>query len=121
MFSKKIIDTDAFLDMPISSQLLYFHLGMNADDDGFVSSPKRISKMIGSNDDDLKVLSAKRFIITFKKGICVIKHWKIHNYIQSDRYTKTTYLKELESLKVTDNGSYTECIQNVSKLETQVR
>jgi len=121
MFSKKVIDTDAFLDMPTSTQLLYFHLALHADDDGFVSSPKKIIRTIGSNNDDLKVLLSKRFIIGFETGVCVIKHWRIHNYIQSDRYSKTTYIDELSKLKIKDNGSYTECIHDVSVLEPQVR
>ncbi len=121
MFSKQIIDTDAFIDMPHSSQLLYFHLSMRADDDGFVGSPKKIMRMIGSQEDDYKVLIAKRFVIPFDNGICVIKHWKIHNYIQNDRYNETKYLDEKETLDIKENGSYTECIQSVSNMETQVR
>ena len=125
MFSLKIVDTDAFLEMPQSSQLLYFHLAMRADDDGFVSGPRKIMKMVGSSEDDMKVLIGKRFIIPFENGICVIKHWKIHNYIQSDRYVPTTYTKEMKLIKTKENGSYTEmdkeCIQNVSTLDTQVR
>ena len=81
MFSLKVIDTDEFLDMPQSSQLLYFHLAMRADDDGFVSNPKKIMKITGSGDDDAKVLTAKNFIIPFESGVCVIRHWRIHNYI----------------------------------------
>ena len=84
MFSQSITDSDAFLDMPLSTQALYFHLSMKADDDGFVNSPKRIQRNIGASDDDLKILIAKRFILVFESGIIVIKHWKIHNYIQSD-------------------------------------
>lgn len=121
MFSMKIIDSDAFIDMPMSSQLLYFHLSMRADDDGFVSNPKKIIRMLGSSDDDYKVLIAKRFIIQFENGICVIKHWKIHNYIQSDRYKETVYIDEKKSLNIKENGSYTECIQNVYTLDTEVK
>jgi len=121
MFSLKIVDSDAFLDMPASSQLLYFHLSMRGDDDGFVGNPKKITKMIGANDDDLKILLAKRFILSFESGVVVIKHWKIHNYIQNDRYNETQYIEEKKTLITKDNGSYTECIQNVSTLETQVR
>jgi hypothetical protein len=98
MFSMKIIDTDAFMDMPQSSQLLYFHLAMNADDDGFVSNPKKIMRSIGSSDDDYKVLVAKKFIIPFESGVCVIKHWLIHNLIRSDRYTETQYVREKSKL-----------------------
>src|SRR3990167_8154036 len=125
MFSLQIVDTDAFLEMPLSSQALYFHLSMRADDDGFVSNPKKIMRMLGSQDDELRVLIAKRFIIPFESGICVIKHWKIHNYIQNDRYNETKYLEEKDKLLLKDNGSYTEknkeCIQDVSSMDTQVR
>jgi len=111
MFSLKIVDTDAFLDMPLSSQALYFHLAMRADDDGFVSNPKKISKVLGTQDDDLKVLLSKRFILPFESGVCVIKHWRIHNYIAKDRYNQTNYVKEKKQLKIKSNSSYTECIQ----------
>ena len=125
MFSMQIVDSDAFLDMPLSTQCLYFHLNMRADDDGFVNNPKRILRMIGCSDDDLKLLVAKRFIIPFESGVVVIKHWKIHNYIQKDRYKPTVYQEEKKMLEVKPNGGYklldTECIQTVSKLDTQVR
>lgn len=121
MFSLKIIDTDMFLDMPVSSQLLYFHLSMRADDDGFISSPKKITKMVNCSDDDLKFLVAKQFIIPFEAGICVIKDWKIHNYIQSDRYNSTQYTEEKNQLSQLENGSYTRCIQNGYISDTQVR
>jgi hypothetical protein len=122
MFSLKIIDTDAFLEMPVTSQCLYFHLSLRADDDGFVASPRKILKMIGSNEDDLKILVAKKFIIPFDSGICVIKHWRIHNYIQSDRYHATIYKDELNQLDTSENGSYDiKCIQNVSRMDTEVR
>jgi len=121
MFSLQIVDTDAFLDMPQSSQLLYFHLSMRADDDGFVNNPKKILRMIGCNDDDLKVLLTKRFLISFENGVVVIKHWKIHNYIAKDRYTETKYLEEKSTLITKENGAYTECIQPVYTMSTQVR
>jgi hypothetical protein len=121
MFSLDIVDSDAFLDMPQSSQNLYFHLAMRADDDGFVSNPKKVMRTCSSQDDDYKVLTAKRFLIPFKSGICVIKHWKIHNYIQNDRYHETLYVEEKQGLLTKENGVYTECIQDVSKMETQVR
>jgi hypothetical protein len=91
MFAKTIIGSDAFLDMSQSTQALYFHLAMRADDDGFVNSPKSIMRLVGCNDDDLRILSAKKFIIPFESGIIVIKHWRIHNYIAKDRYTETKY------------------------------
>jgi len=121
MFSLKVVDTDLFLDMPMTSQLLYFHLCMRADDDGFVNSPKKILKMIGCNDDDLKILMAKVFVIPFESGVCVIRDWKIHNYIQKDRYSETLYTKEKSLLVEGKNGEYTKCIQNVSNMDTQVR
>lgn len=121
MFSKDIINSDAFTDMPLSSQALYLHLNMNADDDGFVNNPKMICKMIGASADDLTLLKAKNFIIEFESGIVVIKHWKMNNYIPKDRYKETNYLEEKERLYLKENGSYTLCIQDVSKLDTQVR
>lgn len=107
MFSDEITKSDAFLDMPTGSQVLYFHLGMEADDDGFVSSPKMIRKLLGSTDDEYKLLVAKKFIIIFENGICVIKHWRINNQLRKDRYTETKYIKEKTSLFIRKNGSYT--------------
>lgn len=107
MFAKTIIDSDAFLDMPISARLLYYDLSMRADDDGFVNSPKKIMRMIGASDDDLKVLVTKKFIIPFDSGIVVIKHWKIHNYIAKDRYIETKYKEEKATLSLDENNSYT--------------
>ena len=121
MFAKTIIDSDAFLDMPLSAQALYFHLSMRADDDGFINNPKKTQRMIGCNDDDLKLLVAKRFIIPFESGIVVIKHWKLHNYIAKDRYKKTVYEKEKAMLIEKDNKVYSLCIQDVYNMETQVR
>ena len=121
MFSKKIIDSDAFMDMPLSTQALYFHLSMRADDDGFINNPKKIQRMVGASDDDLKVLIGKRFILIFESGIIVVKHWRMHNYIQKDRYKPTDYIEEKSMLEVKKNGSYTECIQDVSTLDTQDR
>ena len=124
MFAKTIIDSDAFLNMPLTTQALYFHLCMRADDDGFVNNPQKIQRMIGASDDDLKILCAKNFIIPFESGIIVIKHWKIHNYIQNDRYKPTVYEEEKALLSVKNNKAYTldtECIQDVSIVDTQVR
>lgn len=112
MFSLDIIDTDLFLEMPQSSRLLYYELCMRADDDGFVSSPKKIQKMVGCNEDDFKVLISKKFLIPFDTGVVVIRHWKIHNYIQKDRYKETIYLDEKKQLNQEKNGSYTKCIQD---------
>lgn len=119
MFAKTIIDSDAFLDMPLSTQALYFHLSMRADDDGFVNNPKRIQRVIGASEDDLKLLIAKSFVLLFESGVIVIKHWRINNYIQKDRYKETVYTEEKDLLSVKENGSYTVCIQNGYKLETQ--
>jgi len=121
MFSVDIVKSDAFLDMPVSSQLLYFHLGMEADDDGFISNAKSIARMLSSSEDDIKILLAKRFLLMFPSGIVVIKHWKINNYIQSDRYTPTKYTEEKKALTTKENGAYTEWIQNGYNLDTQVR
>lgn len=124
MFAKNIIDSDAFLDMPLSTQALYFHLSMRADDDGFVNNPKKIQRMIGCSDDDIKLLIAKNFLIPFESGVVVIKHWKIHNYIQKDRYKETLYQQEKAMLIENNSNGYsldTKCIQDVSKLDTQVR
>ena len=121
MFAKTVIDSDAFLDMPLSSQSLYFHLSMRADDDGFNNNPKKVQRMIGASDDDLKLLILKKFIIPFDNGIIVIKHWKIHNYIQKDRYRETVYQEEKAMLQTNKNKSYTLCIQDGYNLDTQVR
>ena len=116
MFAKTIIDSDAFLDMPLSTQALYFHLSMRADDDGFINNPKKLCRMIGSSDDEMKVLFAKKFLIGFESGVIVIKHWKIHNYIQKDRYKETAYLDEKSQLAESKHKGYTldtQCIQDV--------
>lgn len=107
MFAKTIIDSDAFLDMPLSTQSLYFHLSMRGDDDGFINNPKKIQRMIGASDDDLKLLITKNFIIPFESGIVVIKHWKIHNYIRGDRKKDTVYPEEMSMLETKGNGAYT--------------
>lgn len=132
MFAKTIMDSDAFLDMPLSTQCLYFHLSMRADDDGFINNPKKIQRMIGCADDDLKLLIMKKFIIPFESGIVVIKHWKIHNYIRNDRYKPTIYQEEVQKLDIKENGTYTfkkniplildtDGIPNGYQMETQVR
>lgn len=134
MMSKKIIDTDNFLDMPQSTQCLYFHLLLRADDDGFIQSPKSIMRITRCKDDDLKLLIAKGFVIGFETGVIVIRHWRIHNYVQSDRYSKS----ELQEAKCVElkNKVYevvepptnpdntcmdTKCIQNGYNLDTQIR
>ena len=106
MFAKTIIDSDAFLDMPATTQLLYFHLSMRADDDGFVNKPKAIMRTIGCKEDDMKLLFAKKFLIPFESGVVVIKHWKIHNYIRKDTYTETKYKEEKSTLVMDENNAY---------------
>jgi hypothetical protein len=107
MFTGKITESDAFLEMPLSSQCLYFHLCMYADDEGFVKNPKRIQKMIGATEDDLRVLVAKRFVLSYESGIIVIKHWKMHNLIRKDRFHETEYTEEKSMLYIKGNGAYT--------------
>lgn len=121
MFAKTIVTSDAFLDMPLSARCLYFTLGMFADDDGFVNNPKSIMRQVGACTDDLNLLLLKRFILAFESGVIVIKHWKIHNYIAKDRYKETKYIEEKSTLMLDDKGAYTECIQDVYKLDTQDR
>lgn len=108
MFAKKIIDSDAFLDLALSTQALYFHLAMRADDDGFINNPKKIMRMVGASQNEAETLLEKRFLISFDGGIVVIKHWRIHNYIQKDRYNPTLYQEHLEKIKVEGNNAYTD-------------
>lgn len=139
MFAKTIVESDAFLDMPLSAQSLYIHLGMNADDWGFVNNPRSIRRMCGASEDDLRLLVAKKFILTFDSGAAVIKSWWVNNYVQSDRRHPTRYQEELETLFLDENKSYTTkdtgvlpadmfnrvskvepvCIQPVSKMDTK--
>lgn len=127
MFTMKIVDSDAFLDMPLSSQCLYFHLNMRADDDGFVGNTKRIMRMIGASEDDLKILLAKRFLIMFEDNVVVIKHWWLHNTLVKDRYHETTYTDEKAQLFIKENKAYTLnqnetlkiCNQNDNKMLTE--
>ena len=123
MFSLDVVDSDKFLDMPASTQNLYFHLGMRADDDGFVSSPKKITTSVNCSADDFKLLLAKGYIIPFDSGICVIKDWRINNCIKSDRYVPTLHTDEMQQLTLGANKSYeltgTPCFQNGSKMVPQ--
>lgn len=118
MFAKTIIDSDAFLEMPQSSQLLYFHLCMRADDEGFINNAKSIMRNVGCKDDDMKLLISRKFVIYFETGIIAIKHWHIHNYLQKDRVKPTKYVEEKAMLKLDVNKSYTLCIQNVHEMDT---
>ncbi len=132
MFTKSIIDSDLFLEMPLSTQALYFHLGMRADDEGFINSPKKIIRAVNCNEDDLKLLISKGFVICFDSGIIVITHWNMHNHIQKDRFKPTIYETEKALLTSKSNKEYTlkepyqsildtNCTQNVSKVDTQNR
>ncbi len=121
MFSKDVVETDKFLNMPLTSQTLYFHLGMEADDDGFVASPKKVQRSIGCSEGDLQILASRGFIIPFESGIVVLVHWKQNNYIQADRYRKTVH-KEEAALLQNDNYVYSlvpTCIHPVSSLDPQ--
>lgn len=129
MFAKTIIDSDAFLDMPMSARLLYYDLAMRADDDGFINSPKKIMRCTGSMPDDLSILIVRKFIIPFENGVVVIKHWRIHNYIRKDTYNETTYRDEKDMLFLDENKAYkikgdtpsTDEIRTVDEPLTQVR
>ena len=112
MFAKTIVLSDAFLDMPLSARCLYFTLGMFADDDGFVNSPKGIMRQCGASEDDIKILMNERFLLAFESGVIVIKHWRINNYLRNDRYQETKYLEEKSELSYDENGAYTFGIPN---------
>lgn len=136
MFNKNLIDSDMFLDLPLSAQALYFHLAMRADDDGFIDNANRIQRMIGSNKDDLNILIAKSFILVFSEtGVIVVKHWRMHNYIQKDRYHETNHKQEKRMLETNENGAYefrkndslqdgyrmdTECIPSIGKSKDSI-
>ena len=119
MFSLSVVDTDQFLEMPITSRLLYYELGMRADDDGFVDNWKKILLFTGLKEDDLKILIVKKFIIPFESGIIVIRHWRLNNYLQNDRTKPTIHQEELKQLS-TDNNNvynlYTSCIHSIDKI-----
>ena len=129
MFAKTIIDSDAFLDMPVTARLLYYDLGMRADDDGFVNSPKKTMRITGASSDDMNILIMRKFIIPFDSGVVVIKHWRIHNYIRKDTYVETKYKDEKEQLMLDENNAYTAkkmqllqlCDEYVDEPSTQVR
>lgn len=121
MFSKKVTDTDAFLDMPLSTQCLYFHLNMEADDDGFLGNTNTVRRKIGASEDDLKLLIAKGFLIPFENGVVVIKDWRIHNYIRKDTYNTTIYTDERQRLEQDETGSYTLRQLYVDESSPQVR
>jgi hypothetical protein len=127
MFSKEIVWSDAFLDMPDTSQLLYFHLGMESDDDGFVGNPKKVSRFIGASDDDLKILITKKFVLVFESGILVLKHHRMNNNWDKHNCKRTVYIEEYERLRIKENKAYTMdktkgvCLQTGNRLKTVVR
>jgi len=125
MLAKTIVRSDAFLEMPSSTQCLYFQLNFEADDEGFVNNPKSTMRVVGCNEDDMRILIGKKFILPFESGVIVIKHWKIHNYIRGDRIHETKYKDERSMLSLDENGSYTNCQSDVSQLSdtchTEVR
>lgn len=106
MFAKSIVLSDDFLDMPATARCLYFTLNMLADDDGFVNSPKSIMRQCMASIDDMNILLAKYYLIPFDSGIIVIRHWRINNYLRSDRYTPTKYFEEKSQLLIETDGSY---------------
>jgi len=120
MFTKTIVDSDVFLDMPQSAQNLYFHLNMRADDEGFINSPKKIMRMVGSNQNDIEILLAKRYLLGFESGVVVVKHWLMHNAIRADRVKETMYIEERETLLVKNNGGYSEKNTSCQQVVNQV-
>lgn len=108
MFAKSIVLSDAFLDMPLSARCLYFTLGMLADDDGFVGNPRSVMRQCGASQDDMSILLQKRYVLGFESGVIVIKHWRMNNYLRTDRYHTTTYIEEKENLVIDRKGAYTE-------------
>ena len=121
MFAKSIIDSDVFLDMPLSTQALYFHLSMRADDEGFISNPKKIMRMINATQNELDILLAKRYLLAFESGIVVIKHWRIHNLIRKDRAKETLYTEERGSLTQKKCGAYTEVNKSLPDIDIEDR
>ena len=119
MFSLSVVDTDWFLDLPLSTQALYFHLNMRADDDGFVDAPNSIVRKIGASKNDFDLLVAKRYVLKFESGIIVIKHWRMHNTIRQDRYKPTQFQEELKTLSIKENKSYTDCQPSGNQMETK--
>ncbi len=106
MFAASVVETDRFLDLPVSTQALYFHLGMHGDDDGFVSSPKRVARTVGCGSDDLKLLITKGFVIPFDTGVIVIADWQINNTLRNDRYRETIYKQEKALLSLDESRRY---------------
>ncbi|MGT2800676.1 DnaD domain protein [Streptococcus marmotae] len=118
MFNKTITNSDKFLELPLSTQALYFHLNMNADDDGFIDNAKTIKRMIGASDLDLKMLVEQNFLILFNSGIIVVKDWRIHNTIRNDRYNKTVYAEEFKQLQIAESKEYQGFEESGNRLAT---
>jgi hypothetical protein len=108
MFSKTIIDSDLFMDLPLTAQALYFHLAMRADDDGFIGNSKKLCRMLGVGEEDLALLIEKELLIKFDSGVVAVKHWKVNNLIKNDRYKATIYQEEKSFLEV-ENNTYRKC------------
>ena len=106
MFARTIVASDAFLDMPLSARCLYFALGMYADDEGFVNSPRSIMRLTGASTDDMNILLVRHFLIMFPSGVCLIKHWRINNYLRNDRFQPTKYTEERNQIMIEENGAY---------------
>ena len=121
MFAKSVIDSDEFLELPARCQLLYFHLGMRADDDGFVNKARAILRLTGCTEADMKTLIAAQYLISFPSGVVVIRHWKINNYLRNDRYRPTVYTEEKAALSETEYGAYVLGIPPVHQRDTQDR
>jgi len=120
MFSKEIVGSDAFQDMPVSSQLLYFHLGMEADDDGFIGNPKKIARSLGVAEDDMKILIAKNFVIVFDSGVLVIKHHRINNNWDKHNCKRTLYLEEFNQIYIKENKAYTSDKTQGVKIQSEI-
>lgn len=119
MFSPLVVGSDEFLEMSVSARELYFQLGMYADDDGFVN-PKKIMRMLGASDDDLKMLLVKRFVLPFESGVIVIKHWRINNLVRKDWYKPTVYFELKKRLNIKENGAYTDDLTQGSSVVNEL-
>lgn len=106
MFASSVVESDAFIDMPLTAQALYFHLGMAGDDDGVVDAPKRIMRSIGCSEDDMRILAAKGFVIPFESGVVVLRHWRVCNYLRNDRYKPSMHQCELSALSLDEGNAY---------------
>ena len=117
MFTKKITESDSFLELPASTQNLYFHLNMEADDDGFINCPKKIMRVVGASEDDMRLLLVKKFVLAFESGVVVIKHWRMHNLLRHDRYHPTQYQEEYEMLTLDGENKYH--LETTKKIEEE--